>query len=51
LTIKFKAKITELYKKYSTNVACVLVPGEDEICDEEDVVLLTIKKYVSDSVN
>ena len=54
LTIKFKAKITELYKTYSTNVACILPPGEKEQCDKVDVkpnIVLNIKKYVSNSVN
>ena len=54
LTVKFKAKITELYKTYSTNIACLLPPGEEEICDEVDVkphVVLNIKKYVSNSAN
>jgi hypothetical protein len=44
----------ELYKTYATNVACLLPPGEEELCDTEDVkphVVLNIKKYVSDSVN
>ena len=54
LTVKFKAKITELYKTYSTNIACLLPPGEEETCDEVDVkphVVLNIKKYVSNSAN
>ena len=54
LTIKFKAKVVELYKKYSTNVACILPPGEKEQCDQVDVtpnIVLNIKKYVSNSVN
>ena len=54
LTIKFKAKVVELYKKYSTNLACLLPPGETEICDKKSVeprIVLNIKKYVSDSIN